>query len=126
MIDEMNEHDYLTDITNGKQVYSFNDNSNIISISVNPQYNNIKNDYMILGLRKSTNSDISFPVMYHLAIDKKPLTGNVYHNLLIYKEESTSLIKAAFPLSVQNDTDLPLPGNFNIIYRVAASNEFFY
>lgn len=126
MVDEMNEHDYLTDITNGKQVYSFNDNSNIISISVNPQYNNIKNDYMILGLRKSSNSDISFPVIYHLAIDKKPLTGNVYHNLLIYKEESTSLIKAAFPLSVQNDTELPIPGNFNIIYRVAASNEFFY
>lgn len=126
LLDDMNENNYLTDITNGKQVYTFEDDSNIISISVNPQYQNIKNDYMILGLRESTNSDVSFPVMYHLAIDKKPLTGNVYHNLLVYKEESTNLVKLAFPLTVADDSKLPLPGNFNIIYRVAATNEFFY
>lgn len=125
-IEDMNEHSYLADIADGKYAYSFEDDSNIISIAVTPQYQNIKNDYMILGLRESTNSDITFPVMYHLAIDKKPETGNVYHNLLIYREDTTKLVKAAFPLSVKDDAALPLPGNFNLIYRLSDTNEFFY
>lgn len=125
-IEDMNEHSYLADIADGKYAYSFEDDSNIISITVTPQYQNIKNDYMILGLRESTNSDITFPVIYHLAIDKKPEVGNVYHNLLIYKEDITKLTKAAFPLSVKDDAALPLPGNFNIIYRLSDTNEFFY
>ena len=126
LINDMNANDYLAEVTDGKTVYSFEDKKNLISITSNPQYSNIKNDYIIQGLRKMTNSDISYAVRYHLVIDKKPKTGNTYWNVLTYTEEETNLIKMAFPLSVSSESDLPQPGNFNLIYRTADTNKFYY
>lgn len=126
LLNDMQANDYLVDVTTGKEVYTFSDNSNIISISVNPSYENIKNDYVIHGTRKMTSSDISYDVFYHLAIDRKPTPGNTYYDLLLYKEEETNLIKAVFPLAVASESELPQPGNFNIIYRTSDNNSFFY
>lgn len=126
LLNDMRANDYLVDVTTGKEVYTFSDNSNIISISVNPSYENIKNDYVIHGTRKMTSSDISYDVFYHLAIDRKPTPGNTYYDLLLYKEEETNLIKAVFPLAVASESELPQPGNFNVIYRTSDSNSFFY
>lgn len=126
LLNDMQANDYLVDVTTGKEVYTFSDNSNIISISVNPSYENIKNDYVVHGTRKMTSSDISYDVFYHLAIDRKPTPGNTYYDLLLYKEEETNLIKAVFPLAVASEADLPQPGNFNVIYRTSDSNSFFY
>ena len=126
LLNDMRANNYLVDVTTGKEVYTFSDNSNIISISVNPSYENIKNDYVVHGTRKMTSSDISYDVFYHLAIDRKPTPGNTYYDLLLYKEEETNLIKAVFPLAVASEADLPQPGNFNVIYRISDSNSFFY
>ena len=126
LLNDMRANNYLVDVTTGKEVYTFSDNSNIISISVNPSYENIKNDYVVHGTRKMTSSDISYDVFYHLAIDRKPTPGNTYYDLLLYKEEETNLIKAVFPLAVASEADLPQPGNFNVIYRTSDSNSFFY
>ena len=126
LVNDMSSNDYLVDVTTGKNVYTFSDNSNLVSISVTPSYENIKNDYVIHGLRKMTSSDISYDVFYHLAVDKKPTPGNTYYDLLLYTEEDTNLTKAIFPLSVDTEADLPQPGNFNLIYRVAESNTFYY
>lgn len=128
LLDDMDAKDYLADTTTGKTVYSFSDKTNIISITQNPQYANIKNDYVIQGLRKRTNSNASVLVRYHLAIDRKPTIGNTYKNLLLYEEADTNLIKAAYPLSLGKDEELPQPGNFNIIYRVEEDGEskFYY
>lgn len=128
LLDDMDAKDYLAETTTGKTVYSFSDKTNIISITQNPQYANIKNDYVIQGLRKRTNSNASVLVRYHLAIDRKPTVGNTYKNLLLYEEADTSLIKAAYPLSLGKDEELPQPGNFNIIYRVEEDGEskFYY
>lgn len=126
LIDDMDANDYLVDTVTGKDVYTFSDNSNLISISATPSYENIKNDFCVHGLRKMTSSDISYDVFYHLVIDKKPTPGNTYYDLLLYTEEETNLVKAMFPLSVSTEADLPMPGNFNLIYRVAANNTFFY
>ena len=128
LLDDMDTKDYLAETTTGKTVYSFSDKTNIISITQNPQYANIKNDYVIQGLRKRTNSNASVLVRYHLAIDKKPTVGNTYKNLLLYEEADTNLIKAAYPLSLGKDEELPQPGNFNIIYRVEEDGEskFYY
>ena len=126
LIDDMDANDYLVDTVTGKDVYTFSDNSNLISISATPSYENIKNDFCVHGLRKMTSSDISYDVFYHLVIDKKPTPGNTYYDLLLYTEEETNLVKAMFPLSVDTEADLPIPGNFNLIYRVAANNTFFY
>lgn len=128
LLDDMNAKDYLAETTTGKTVYSFSDKTNIISITQNPQYANIKNDYVVQGLRKRTNSNASVLVRYHLAIDRKPTVGNTYKNLLLYEEADTNLIKAAYPLSLGKDEELPQPGNFNIIYRVEEDGEskFYY
>ena len=128
LLDDMDAKDYLAETTTGKTVYSFSDKTNIISITQNPQYANIKNDYIVQGLRKRTNSSASILVRYHLAIDRKPTVGNTYKNLLLYEEADTNLIKAAYPLSLGKDEELPQPGNFNIIYRVEEDGEskFYY
>lgn len=128
LLDDMDAKDYLADTTTGKTVYSFSDKTNIISITQNPQYANIKNDYVIQGLRKRTDSSASVLVRYHLAIDRKPTVGNTYKNLLLYEEADTNLIKAAYPLSLGKDEKLPQPGNFNIIYKVEENGEskFYY
>lgn len=126
VVNDMDKNDYLVDTTTGKDVYTFSDDSNLVSISVTPSYGNIKNDYVIHGTRKMTNSDISYDVFYHLCIDKKPTPGNTYYDLLLFKEQSTELTKAIFPLSVPTEADLPQPGNFNLIYRTADTNSFFY
>lgn len=112
---DMTENDYMVDRAIPKEVYSFSDSSNLLSMNVNPQYDSIKNDYIVHGTRKMTGSDISYDVMYHLAIDSKPKTGNVYVNVLLYRELDTDLQKAIFPIQVQT---LPDFGEFNSIYKV--------
>lgn len=44
VLDSMTKNDYLVETTTGKSVYTFSDNSNITSMTCNPQYSNIKND----------------------------------------------------------------------------------
>lgn len=69
-LDTSTELQYLVDITNDKTSFSFEDAKNIISITVTPNYNNIKNDIIINGIRKTTA--IQVPIRYRLAIDNKP------------------------------------------------------
>ena len=123
VLDDMSKNDYLVEVTTSKNSYSFSDDSNLINITVNPQYENIKNDYIVQGKREMTDSDISYPVRYHLAIDQKPVMGNTYYDLLLYKEKDTGLTKAIFPLAVDK---LPDVGNFNLIYRLLTDNSFVY
>lgn len=63
---------YVAQYVESKSVFSFKDNSNlVISYSNTPQIQNIKNDYVIWGIRKSASGQ-EYPIRYHLAIDKKP------------------------------------------------------
>ena len=71
VLDNINEKEYSIEL-NDKAIYAF-DSSNITSITVTPSYGNIKNDFIVQGLRQSTNTEQSFPIMYHLAIDEKPV-----------------------------------------------------
>ena len=52
-------------------VYSFEDTSFVSNYSNNPQFNMIKNDFVVWGVRKSTNG-VDYPCRYHLVIDDKP------------------------------------------------------
>lgn len=115
VLDDMTENDYMVDRAIPKEVYTFSDTSNLLSINVNPQYNSIKNDFIVHGTRKGTNSDIAYDVFYHLAIDSKPNVGNVYTNLLLYRELDTDLLCGIFPIVVQ---ELPEYGEFNSVYKV--------
>ena len=115
VLDDMTENDYMVDRAIPKEVYTFSDTSNLLSINVNPQYNSIKNDFIVHGTRKGTNSDIAYDVFYHLVIDSKPNIGNIYTNLLLYRELDTDLLCGIFPIVVQ---ELPEYGEFNSVYKV--------
>lgn len=115
--------DYLVSTTTEKEEFAFNDDTNLMSINATPQYGNVKNDYVIQGLHKITNSDISYPIRYHVAIDTKPQTGRTYHNVLLYEDPNTNNVIAAFPQHIHTESgaaptlnDLPTVGNFNVIY----------
>lgn len=135
LVNDMKKHDYLVETTTGKSVYTFSDKDNIISISKTPQFNNIKNDFIVQGKRQGTNSQQQVDVRYHLCIDRKPLPVtsdergnnyyNTYYNLLLYTEESTQEIKAAFPTVYTTKNDFPSIGEFNTIY-FDATNRFAY
>lgn len=126
LLNDMSENKYLADITTGKTSYVFSDKTNLISLTQTPQYENIKNDFIVQGKRKGTSSNAEVDIRYHVAIDRKPIVGNTYQDLLLYKEPETELVKAAFPLGIDSEKDLPLPGNFNIIYRTNDTNIFYY
>lgn len=114
LLDDMNYNNYLVETAIPKTVYTFSSNTNLISINAAPQYNNIKNDYVIQGLRKLTSTDISYPVRYHLVIDTKPMVGQRYNNLLVYVELETDIHKMVVPQVV---AELPEIGEFNTVYR---------
>jgi len=69
---------YQIQRTNGKAVFSFKENENlVVSYANTPQIQNIKNDFIIWGLQKGATGQ-ELPIRYHLAIDKKPQVGNTY------------------------------------------------
>lgn len=133
VLEESSQNQYLVETNNSKSVYTFTDTGNITSINVTPQYENIKNDYVILGLRQSTSSDIAYEVRYHLAIDEKPkplgtdpadnrpyyaIYGNKQdYILVIYSEKSsygyTGNIIAGF---AKDCAEFPSVGNVNQLY----------
>ncbi|HAU87365.1 MAG TPA: hypothetical protein DCW90_18335 [Lachnospiraceae bacterium] len=116
LLSDMNKNDYLVETSTSKNAFSFDDDNNIVSLTATPNYENIKNDYVIQGKRTVQGTDITYPVMYHLAIDKKPTTGVIeYTDLLAYKEADTGLTVMAFPLTVES---LPSIGNVNVVYRI--------
>lgn len=71
-LDSGSEIQYLVETTNEKTSYNFSDAHNITSITVTPNYNNIKNDFIVDGIRKSPNSDIQCNLRYRVVIDEKP------------------------------------------------------
>ena len=120
LLEDMNKNDYLVETSTSKSAFNFSDDNNIVSMTVTPSYENVKNDYVIQGKRTVQGTDITYPVMYHLAIDKKPTVGAIkYSDLLCYKEEDTKLKVLSFPLTVEK---LPEVGNVNIVYRIKENN----
>lgn len=130
--ESMTANDYLVENTVGKSTYTFTDDSNLVSLTSNPQMNNIKNDYIVQGTRKGTSSEQSYPVRYHLAIDSKPVrthldenTGSYTYeprdNFLIYIDQDTKYKVGIFPVFVGGE--LPDPGNFNVVYAFEDSDK---
>jgi len=104
-LDTGSEIQYLIDTTNEKTSFSFSDNKNITSITVTPNYNNIKNDFVVDGVKESTNKDIQYSVRYRLVIDEKP-SPTCYTNIT-HDEE----------VKIKNQNAIPAYGKFdNLIY----------
>lgn len=113
-------NDYLINNSYGKSVYSFENSLLIDSYTNNPQYGMIKNDYIVWGLRKIGN-DIQIPIRYHLAIDKKPKTGNTYQ-VFEYEDPEDGLIKYHAPIKFTNRSSFPQTGKVGVFYLDSLNN----
>lgn len=122
-LDKMTNNDYIVDMTKGKSVYDFSDGVLAASFSNNPQYSKIKNDYVVWGVRKSTNN-VQHIVRYHLAIDNKPKIGNMY-DIYWYYDKTDSLQKAAIPLKYSSASTFPSVGTVGLFYE-DTSNDTIY
>ena len=83
---------YIVDFLKGKSAYVFDSHNLIDSYSNAPQYNAIKNDFVVWGERKNAQGN-PVPIRFHLAIDKKPEIGNKY-KMYFYIEPETLILKA--------------------------------
>ena len=131
-LNKMKNDDYIIDIAKGKSVYSFLDGKLITNYSNSPQYNRIKNDYVVWGIKEDTNN-IKIPIRYHLVIDKKPQIGNIYE-VFFYIDPIDGLKKAKCPIKYSNVTRFPYPGveelfymseNTGIIYKWDAEKQMY-
>lgn len=63
--------DYQANFDIEETIYSFKENKKLISsLNNNPNYNNIKNDFVVWGVRKTVEG-AEIPIRYHMAIDEK-------------------------------------------------------
>ncbi len=115
-IDKLNNNDYLVDQQYGKTVYNFDDSTLITAYNNNPQFNMIKNDFIVWGQRKDTN-DQTWPIRYHLAIDEKPEI-NKEHLVFKYADPEDGLVKAKATMNFESTNDLPAEGQVGVFYSV--------
>lgn len=122
-LNNINNSDYLVNRGLGKSVYAFNNSKTTTSFSNNPQYNMIKNDFVVWGLRKGV-TDVKLPIRYHLAIDSKPTIGNVYH-CFFYEDEYDDLKKAKVAIDYSDADAFPKVGNVERFYYSQAENKIY-
>lgn len=106
---------YKVDFSSGKSVYTFDGTDLVTSISSAPAYSNVKNDFVVWGVRKAADSETEIPVRYHLAIDHKPDIGQT-HYVSFYTDEF-GIIRAAADFMKEVD-ELPAEGVEHTIYVV--------
>lgn len=77
---------YLIEMASNSSVFQFEDSELITSYANTPQYSAIKNDFVIWGLRTTTDGK-EVPLRYHLAIDTEPIFNSKDTYLMYnYKE----------------------------------------
>ena len=115
---------YQIDLTNGMSVYDFSGTKLISAFSNAPKYSNIKNDFVVWGVRTTTQG-VQIPIRYHLAIDKKPRAdlNGVYgtHNMVLYEDEETGYYRARVPNVEQLNT-----GTYEVIQTLDWREELYY
>lgn len=122
LLTELESSDYLVDVTVGKSVYTFDDATLITSFTNNPQWANIKNDFVIWGIKKGVTG-LELPIRYHLVIDNKPNSGNSYEGMYTFtsEEDSITRMKKLPRYEKQEDIATPIEGDYyniaGIIYR---------
>lgn len=120
-LNDMEQNDYLIDITKGKSVYTFDDSFLISSYSNAPQYSMIKNDYIVWGMREDATTGATYPIRYHLAIDMKPQTGNTY-KVFFYDDPDDGIRKAKRPIQFSTRNGFPAQGAEDTFYLALDTN----
>ena len=123
LINNMTIDNYLVDYSNGQAVYSFKDGEIIQSYSNSPQYQQIKNDFLVWGKRTSIDGQ-QIPIRYHLAIDTKPAIGNFY-KVFFFTDPDDGIKKAKKPIEFDTYKDFPKEGNV-ISYYYAKDTQKIY
>ena len=114
-LNKLNKDDYLIDMAKGKAEYTFDDSNLITSYSNNPQFQMIKNDFVVWGIRENANGN-DIPIRYHLAIDEKPKTGNTYP-CFFYLDPDDDIEKAKMVVKFPNFQSLNInPGKAGVFY----------
>lgn len=114
ILNNMDQFNYNVDYSLGKSVYSFDNDNLLTSLSNNPQYNMIKNDFCIWGQSKSS-SGLSKAVCYHLVIDDKPIVTDTEYKAVLY-EDKDGLTKLKMPIYFESLENFPLKGEEGIFY----------
>ncbi len=122
-LNKINKDDYLMDISKGKAVYTFDDSNLVTSYSNTPQFNMIKNDFIVWGMREDLEGT-SFPIRYHLAIDQKPEVGNEY-SCFFYTDPLDNLVKAKCPLRFSTRNDFPRIGQAEVFYMDNSTGQIY-
>lgn len=120
-LNDMEQNDYLIDITKGKSVYTFDDSFLISSYSNAPQYSMIKNDYIVWGMREDATTGATYPIRYHLAIGTKPQTGNTY-KVFFYDDPEDGIRKAKRPIQFSTRDGFPAQGVEDTFYLALDTN----
>ena len=123
-LNDMEQNDYLIDITKGKSVYTFDDSFLISSYSNAPQYSMIKNDYIVWGMREDATTGATYPIRYHLAIDTKPQTGNTY-KVFFYDDSDDGIRKAKRPIQFSTRNGFPAQGAEDTFYLALDTNTIY-
>lgn len=122
-INEIQASNYLVDYSGGKSVYTFTDADIITTFSNSPQYQQIKNDFIIWGKRQTVEGK-EVPIRYHLAIDTKPPVGNEY-KVFFFVDPDDGITKAKKPVEFTNRNEFPEKGEVGNYY-LAADTDFIY
>ena len=92
-----------------KSVYDFTDNQYTTTYNNSLNYNNIKNDFVVWGSKKSINGNIQLPCRFHLAIDKKPSLNS--HYVAFFKDDFQT-VRGIFSCNPNNiPIDAPKTGD---------------
>lgn len=96
---------YLINMTSGTSSFTFENSKLIKSYSNTPQYGAIKNDFVIWGIR-TTSDGQEIPLRYHLAIDTIPKIKEDKYLMFNYKEYQIDKYGVwKMPIMVVKDTD---------------------
>ena len=124
-LETMNKNDYLISTSKGKTVYEFNNSNLVTSFSNSPQFNKIKNDFVVWGIRKNANGN-DVPIRYHLAIDTKPKIGNIY-DVFFYEDPDDGLTKAKMPVLYSSYAEIvKTSGAAGVYYKDTSTGKIYY
>ena len=123
LINQINANNYLADFSGGKSVYTFEDSNIIQSYSNSPQYQQIKNDFVVWG-KRTTIEGKEVPIRYHLAIDKKPSIGNEY-KVFFFIDPDDGITKAKKPFQFTSFSTFPKTGKANQYYLAVDSGSIY-
>ena len=115
ILSQITNNDYIINYKTEKQTYNFTESQIVSSYTIAPQYNNIKNDFLVWGERKTIDGK-KIPIRYHLAIDIKDYSSIDF----IYDYPIGDS-----PLRYDFKTSFPKIGESNKIYFAKKENNFY-